>query len=238
MQFMYTFCNIKSNFELCSWLYDKYKQQQNSLAFLNITWFFSFKSAMYHTTNCWLLLHWEHVIIRWQRDERRWKICDKRTGGAFAREQECKVLNCSTQEGTANPQSKNPYAAAWFTWCIFSYTICWLSQRPHVWSWNLKVSWNACIQANATVSSEFGGDVFSRFRFQVGWLEPDTFWPTLYSCFATEKTTFKVSKQQTNQHIKSLHNRLVNKKGKSISLKSTTGNKRLTTVNKLCFGQT
>jgi hypothetical protein len=39
-------------------------------------------------------------------DERRWKICDKRTGGEFAWEQECKVLNCSTQEGTANPPSK------------------------------------------------------------------------------------------------------------------------------------
>jgi hypothetical protein len=45
-------------------------------------------------------------------DERRWKVCDKRTGGAFAWEQECKVLNCSTQEGTENPPSKNPYAAA------------------------------------------------------------------------------------------------------------------------------
>jgi hypothetical protein len=39
-------------------------------------------------------------------DEQQWKICDKPTGGAFAWEQECKVLNCSTQEGTANPPSK------------------------------------------------------------------------------------------------------------------------------------
>jgi hypothetical protein len=29
-----------------------------------------------------------------------------------------------------------------------------------------------------TVSSEIGGDVFSRFRFQVGCLEPDAFLPT------------------------------------------------------------
>ena len=39
-------------------------------------------------------------------DERRWKICDKHTGGALAWEQECKVLNCCTQKGTANPPSK------------------------------------------------------------------------------------------------------------------------------------
>ncbi len=108
-------------------------------------------------------------------DERQWKICDKRTGGAFAWEQEWKVLNCSTQEGTANPPSRNPYAAAWITWCNFGNTLCWLSQQPHVQSWNLEVSWKVCIQANATVSSELGGNVFSRFRFQVGWLEPDAF---------------------------------------------------------------
>jgi hypothetical protein len=45
-------------------------------------------------------------------DERQWKIYDKRKGGAFAWEQECQVLNCSTQEGTANPPSKNLYAVA------------------------------------------------------------------------------------------------------------------------------
>jgi hypothetical protein len=80
------------------------------------------------------------------------------------------------------------------TWCILSDTFCWLSQRLHVWSWILKMSWKACIQANATVSSEFGADMFSRFRFQVRWLEPDAFWSTLYSYFATEKTTYRVTK--------------------------------------------
>jgi hypothetical protein len=55
---------------------------------------------------------------------------------------------------------------------------CWLSQRPHARSWNLKMSWKVCIQANATASSELGGNVFSRFRFQVGWLEQDAFLPT------------------------------------------------------------
>jgi hypothetical protein len=64
------------------------------------------------------------------------------------------------------------------TRCIFANTFCWLSQRPHVWSWNLKVSWKVCIQANATVSSEFGCNVFYRFRFQVAWVEPDAFLPT------------------------------------------------------------
>ncbi len=59
----------------------------------------------------------------------------------------------------------------------FANTFCWISQRPHVLSWSLKVSWKVCIQANATVSSEVGGDVFSRFRFQVGWQEPDAFLP-------------------------------------------------------------
>ncbi len=91
------------------------------------------------------------------------------------------------------------------------------SQQPHVWSWNLKVSWKACIQANATVSSEFGGNVFSWFWFQVGWLEPDALWPTLYSYLATEKTTYIITKKQMHQHIKSLHNGRVNKNGKSIS---------------------
>ena len=53
--------------------------------------------------------------------DERWglKIWDKSTGEAMAREKECcKVLNCSFQEGTANPPSRNPYAAAWFTWLI------------------------------------------------------------------------------------------------------------------------
>jgi len=67
-------------------------------------------------------------------DERQWKIYDKCKGGAFAWEQECKLLNCSTQEGTANPPSKNPYAVAWFTRCILSNLFCWLSQQPHVCS--------------------------------------------------------------------------------------------------------
>jgi len=56
-------------------------------------------------------------------------------------------------------QAKNPYAAAWFTWCIFTNTFCWLSQWPHVWYWNLKVSWKACIQAR---------DGKNHFRFQSG----------------------------------------------------------------------
>jgi hypothetical protein len=86
------------------------------------------------------------------------------------------------------------------TRCIFADPFCWLFQRPHVWSWNLKVCWNACIQANATVSSELGGNVFLRFQLQVGWMEPEALWPTLYSYLATEKTTYIVTKQQMHQH--------------------------------------
>ncbi len=66
---------------------------------------------------------------------------------------------------------------------FFAYTFWWLSWWPHVHSWNSKVSWKVCIQANATVSSEFVGDVFLRFRFQSGWLEPDAFLPTLFVGF-------------------------------------------------------
>lgn len=44
-------------------------------------------------------------------DEGQWKICDMRTGEAMARGQECKVLNCGTQEGTANSPTRNPNAA-------------------------------------------------------------------------------------------------------------------------------
>ena len=92
--------------------------------------------------------------------------------------------------------------SSWMTGtrCIFADTFCWLSQRPHVWSWNLKVSWKVCIQVNATASSEFGGNVFSRFRFQVGWLEPDAIWPTFCSYFATEKITYIVTSQWNIQH--------------------------------------
>ena len=53
---------------------------------------------------------------------------------------------------------------------------------------------------------------------------------TIYDYFvATEKTTYIVTKQRTDQHIKSLHNRLVNKNGKSISYES---NKR---QQKVCY---
>jgi hypothetical protein len=78
--------------------------------------------------------------------------------------------------------------SSWMTGtrCIFADTFCWLSQRPHVWSWNLKVSWNVCVQVNATASSEFGGNVFSRFRFQVGWLEPDAFLPTHFAGYLND----------------------------------------------------
>jgi hypothetical protein len=72
-------------------------------------------------------------------------------------------------------QAKNLFAAAWFTWCILSDTFCWISQQPHVRSWSLKVPWKHYIPVNVTVSSEFGGDLFSRFRFQNGWLEPEAF---------------------------------------------------------------
>jgi hypothetical protein len=51
------------------------------------------------------------------------------------------------------------------TRCIFANIFCWLSQEPHVWVWNLKAFWKVCIQANATVSSEFGCNMLSRFRF-------------------------------------------------------------------------
>jgi hypothetical protein len=66
------------------------------------------------------------------------------------------------------------------TRCIFADTFCWPPWQYHVHSWNLKVSWKVCIQANATVSSEFGGNVFSRFWSQVEWLEPDAFLPTVF----------------------------------------------------------
>jgi hypothetical protein len=54
------------------------------------------------------------------------------------------------------------------TTCILADTFGWLSQQAHVCSCSLKVSWKVCIQANATVSSEVGGNVFLRYRFQVG----------------------------------------------------------------------
>jgi hypothetical protein len=44
----------------------------------------------------------------------------------------------------------------------------------------MKVSWKVCIQGNATVSLEFGGDVFLRFQSQVGRLDPDAFLPTYF----------------------------------------------------------
>ncbi len=102
--------------------------------------------------------------------------------------------------------------SSWMTGtrCIFADTFCWLSWQPHVYSWNLKVSRKVCIQANATVSSEFGGNVFSRCQFQVGWLEPDAFCGTFCSNLATEKTTYKylatdnatyiVTTQRVTQH--------------------------------------
>ena len=71
--------------------------------------------------------------------ERQWKICDKSIGEELAREQECYVLNCSTQEGTPNPPSRNLYAAAWFTWSSLSNTFCWLPLQSYVCSWNSKV---------------------------------------------------------------------------------------------------
>ncbi len=77
--------------------------------------------------------------------------------------------------------------SSWMTGtrCIFADSFCWLSQQPQVWSWNLKVSWKVCIQPNATVSSEFGGNVFSRFRWQVGWLEPDAFFQHILLAIST-----------------------------------------------------
>ena len=41
----------------------------------------------------------------------------------------------------------------------------WLSQRPHVRSWNFEVFWKRRSLADTTASSELAGDVFSRFRF-------------------------------------------------------------------------
>ncbi len=168
-------------------------------------------------------------------DEQWWLNCDKHTGDKAMAREECKVLNISRQEATANLPCRNPNAPAWFaksimantfcsiswqphgglwnfgvfwrrltqanataaseftcdvasqfrfsSWmtgirCILADTLCWISQQPHVCSWSLKVSWKVCIQTNATVFSEVGGNVFSRFRFHVGWLEPDAFLPT------------------------------------------------------------
>ena len=51
------------------------------------------------------------------------------------------------------------------TGCILANTFCWLSWQPRARSWNLKVSWKLRIQANASVSSEFGSKVLSQFRF-------------------------------------------------------------------------
>jgi hypothetical protein len=44
-------------------------------------------------------------------DEQLWLNCYKHTGEAMVRE-ECKVLNCSSQEATANPPCRNPNAPA------------------------------------------------------------------------------------------------------------------------------
>ena len=169
----------------------------------------------------------------------------------MAREQECKVLNCSTQEGAVNPPSRNPLAAAWFAWsiladticwrpqvcswslkvfwkrrrrtnttvssefgrvdvflrfrcsswmdgtrCILADTFCWLSRRPHVCSWNFKVFWKRHSRKNTTVSSEFGVDVFLRFRCSSWVTGTRCIWPTICSYFATEMTTYTVSLQQ------------------------------------------
>jgi hypothetical protein len=70
-------------------------------------------------------------------------------------------LNCSAQEGTANPLSRNLHAAAWFTWFILAATFCW---QPHVCFWNFKVFLKLHSQMNATVSSEFTVNVFLQFR--------------------------------------------------------------------------
>ncbi len=161
------------------WLYNKYKQGQKSLAFFKLHDLFHLKVPT--TAQQIAVNHTESMLSSSSDDsrvERRWKICDKHTRGALAWEQECKVLNCSTQESTANPPSKIPYAAAGFSWCTLSDTFWWLSQQPHVCFWGLKVSWKRFIPANATVSSEFDGDVLSKFWFQVGWQEPDAFFPT------------------------------------------------------------
>ena len=85
----------------------------------------------------------------------------------------------AASEFTCNVVSQFRFSS-WMTGtrCILADTFSWISQQPHVCCWCLKVSWKVCIQANATVSSEVGGDVFSRFRFQVGWLEPDAFLTT------------------------------------------------------------
>jgi hypothetical protein len=80
---------------------------------------------------------------------------------------------------------------------IFANTICWLSQGPHVWPCNLKVSWKACIQANASAFSEFSGNVFSQFRFQVGCLEPETTEKTTW--IVTDASTYLVSSQRNSQ---------------------------------------
>ena len=83
-----------------------------------------------------------------------------------------------SSEFGGNVFSRFRFQVGWLEPDAFWKTLCWLYQQPHVWSWNFKVSWKACIQANVTVSSEFGGNVFLRFLFQVGWLEPDAFLPT------------------------------------------------------------
>jgi hypothetical protein len=138
------------------------------------------------------------------------------------------VLNCRSQEGTANPPRRNPNAAAWFAWSISASTFCRLSQRPHVRSWNKHTEGAMarkeckvlnCSSQEATANlpsrnpnapawfvgyldnlmavcgiSECFEDALLRqmqrppqnllanssrsFGFQVGWLETGVFWPT------------------------------------------------------------
>ena len=46
----------------------------------------------------------------------------------------------------------------------FGRHIFWIPRRSHVLSWNFKVFWKLRTPADATASSEFVGDVLSRFR--------------------------------------------------------------------------
>jgi hypothetical protein len=107
---------IKSiNFEPCTWLYNKYKQQQNSLQlFKYCTILFIQKCWVPHNKLLSITLAASMLSLSSDdssEEKRQWKICDKSTGEAMARKQICKVWNWSAQKGTANPPSRNPSAA-------------------------------------------------------------------------------------------------------------------------------
>ena len=89
--------------------------------------------------------------------------------------------------------------SSWMTGtrCFFTNTFCCLSWQPFLEFESVLESLHS---GKCDFFSEFGSDGLLQFRFQVGWLESDAFWPTFCCYLATDKTTYIVTKQQTMQH--------------------------------------